>query len=1151
MRQRLRTAFALVLAFVWTGSLLAEEPFIPRRQDKLPGPPLSPEEAVKKMTVPEGFSVEVVASEPDIMNPTAMCFDERGRIWVCESFEYPRHSAGEGRDRVKCLEDTDGDGAVDKVTVFAEGLNIPCAIAVGHGGVWISNSPDILFLQDTDGDGKADKREVVVTGFGRADTHELPNSFTWGPDGWLYGLNGVFNPSRVEQNGKTFNFTCAMFRIHPRTREFQLFAEGTSNPWGIAFNHEGSAFISACVIDHLWHIAESAYYIRQGGPYPPFVKPMRSIVDHKHQMAAYCGITYFDSAAYPEKYRDKLYMGNIHGGCLNVDSIRRRGSSYWGTGEPDFLTANDVWFMPIAQKTGPDGCLYVLDWYDRYHCYQDANRDPAGIDRGHGRLYRVRYQDTPRRANFNLADASDAELVALLQSENVYDRDIAQRLLTERNKASTRPQLWELVFGSAPLKYRMHALFALAGTGKLEEAEHLQLLSREESPLRAWGVRAAGNIGEVSPAIAEKIAQLAKDEAPDVRLQVAIAARKVQGVDARAVLMDVATRMSDDPLLPHVVWQNLRPMLADDPGSLLAKIQESNGLANAGVAGLLPQIVEYVLATSRTRIDSVAGLLDLLVTSTDGPAANAARDTFAEVTRRVQSGELSSEQVSELAKHWNASFERLLETTDRKPVRAQDATLLAASLGNPKARTMLVDDLRDAASRNPAQALRMFRAIATSDSAETHEIIDWSLSQSDELPAEVQAGVIAELTRLSDPRVAEIVVTHYPRLSADLKPRAIELLTSRGTWAKRLLAAIEAEKVEASAVNVNQIRKLLASSDKDLASQAERLFGSVRTDRDPKREETIAQMRSLIRSRPGDAHAGIAVYKKLCAQCHKIYGEGFEVGPEITRNGRSSFEQLLSNVFDPSLVIGRDYQARTVLTADGRVISGLLVEDSPQRVVLKVQGGKDEIIPRDDVDDMSTSRLSLMPEGIEKQLSEQEIVDLFAFLILDHHPADEQATPIPGWELPERKQTNNPSEFGGLLNYVAPGFSSNGSGEGGLLLLPEYKERVAVLRTHPLSRTSPAVLSRVVEIPEGRTAKLRMTVAPHEDNCDWQLIVRADGKVLHDSVIKKLDDGRMWREVEVDLSSLAGRSARLELLNKPNDWRGEFGYWGEVQVFVE
>ncbi len=396
------------------------------------------------MTVPEGFTVEVVASEPDLVNPVAMTFDERGRAWITESLEYPRREPGPGRDRVKVLEDSDGNGTFDRSQVFAEGLNIPSGIAIGHGGVWVANSPDILFLRDTDGDGKADQREVVVTGFGRSDTHELPNSLSWGPDGWLYGWNGVFNPSHVKYRGKTYDFTCAIFRIHPRTRDFELFCEGTSNPWGLAWDDQGSAFASACVIDHLWHLTETGYYHRQGGPYPPFTWKIESIVGHLHQEAAYCGIHFYDSDAYPERYRGKLFMGNIHGNSVNLDRLSRNGSTYKADPEPDFLNGNDPWFMPVSQKTGPDGSLYILDWYDRYHCYQDANRDPAGVDRLKGRLYRVRYKDTPRRWGFDLAKETDDQLIERLGSPNGYDRETARRLLAERTGKDTDDRLESL-----------------------------------------------------------------------------------------------------------------------------------------------------------------------------------------------------------------------------------------------------------------------------------------------------------------------------------------------------------------------------------------------------------------------------------------------------------------------------------------------------------------------------------------------------------------------------------------------------------------------------------------------------------------------------------------------------------------------------------
>ncbi|MGL5094024.1 MAG: PVC-type heme-binding CxxCH protein, partial [Planctomycetia bacterium] len=236
MAQRSRRSPLTVCSFVLAATLFsmaAADDFVPRAQDRPPGPALSPKDALARMKTPEGFRVELFAAEPDVVNPVAMAFDEKGAVYVAESFEYPRLEPGPGKDRIRRLEDADGDGAVDKITTFAEGLNIPSGLAVGYGGLFVANSPDLLFLSDADGDGKAETREVLLTGFGRADTHELPNCLTWGPDGWLYGLNGVFNGSKIVHQGKTHEFTVALWRYHPRSRRFELFAEGTSNPWGL------------------------------------------------------------------------------------------------------------------------------------------------------------------------------------------------------------------------------------------------------------------------------------------------------------------------------------------------------------------------------------------------------------------------------------------------------------------------------------------------------------------------------------------------------------------------------------------------------------------------------------------------------------------------------------------------------------------------------------------------------------------------------------------------------------------------------------------------------------------------------------------------------------------------------------------------------
>jgi HEAT repeats len=402
-----------------------------------------------------------------------------------------------------------------------------------------------------------------------------------------------------------------MFRIHPVKKTFEVFCEGTSNPWGIAFDNLGSAFISACVIDHLWHLTETGYYHRQGGPYPPFTWKIESIVKHQHQLAAYCGIHYFDSDAYPEQYRNKLYMGNVHGGCINVDKLTRRGSTYFGETEPDFLTANDAWFMPVVQKTGPDGSLYILDWYDRYHCYQDANADPKGIDRANGRLYRVRYKDT-RRSGLDLSKLSDERLIGLLVAKNDHLRSTALRLLQERlNKEavneSVKKGLNALVILDVPPLIPEHeslsALWALMGGTSLSSDFLSKALKADSPTLRAWVVRAAGNHRDAASKIAEQITALADDPSPDVKLQVAIAARKIEGIDALPLLVKIAANCGDDPLIPQIVWQNLHPLLETEGPKFLAEVKKYDLKASPGLAQIMPRATERILAKKKPEVN--------------------------------------------------------------------------------------------------------------------------------------------------------------------------------------------------------------------------------------------------------------------------------------------------------------------------------------------------------------------------------------------------------------------------------------------------------------------------------------------------------------------------------------------------------------------
>ncbi|QDV30440.1 Cytochrome c [Planctopirus ephydatiae] len=1163
----------------WTS---LEAQVIPHRQEKPPNDPRDATTAAKLMTVPEGFTVEVVASEPEIVNPVAMAIDEKGRYWITESLEYPRRSAGPGRDRVKILEDTDGDGRADKFTVFLDGLNIPSAVQVGHGGVWIANAPDLLFVPDANRDGVPDgPAQVVVTGFGRDDTHELPNSLTWGPDGWLYGLNGVFNPSHVKYGKDNPNlaaaerekhpgwkFTVAMFRIHPQTREFQVFCEGTSNPWGIAFNDEGEAFISACVIDHLWHLVETGYYHRQGGPYPPHTWKIESIVKHKHQKAAYCGITWFDSDAYPEQYRKKLYMGNIHGGCINVDRIERSGSTYAGFGEDDFLTANDAWFMPVVQKTGPDGSLYILDWYDRYHCYQDANRDPEGIDRLKGRLYRVRYKETPRKANFDLVTSSDDQLVELLANPNVWTRGTAQRILEERlwrkdaKGDSLHKKLLALALNESTPAHLQRAAFQIATFAPGFNKEQTKQATVNRDPLiRAWALRTAmgslmmGTDGKRAapssdkPAAAlviEQIGSALSDADARVRLQALIAMTRaaeygLTDETLHRAFKKGAPELGDDAHAHRLAWQTVKAFYGLRPELLGDLLASSEYRSSALAKSLDGRLMDWVL--SQPQPDAVV-LQTILATD---PANEAARQVLNVLATQIQTRQLAGDRLAAVRRSVGPIIRKIVaDPTSRNFV---PAALLATTWGDSEgyaaARKVL-----ETPTFKEEERLAAAGALVAAGQDEVLRSVAAIFDGQPPAASDFKGKLLATLSRLDDPEVSAFALAYYPKLAADLQPKAIELLTQRPSWAAALLAAMEKKQIPASALSSLQARRIADLGDEQLSKRLGEVWGQVRSGRDPQRERVVAEMRHLVRTTPGDAVKGQLIFSKVCGQCHKMYGEGAEVGPEITLNGRNDYTQLLSNIFDPNLVIGAGYRSCTVITDDGRALSGLLAEDSPERVVLKVQGGKVEIIPRNTIEEYKLSELSLMPEGIEKQLSRQEIADLMAYVILDKPPGDPSARQLPGTFEVAPRESNNPAEFGAIFQTVAPGFAEVSSGLNGVGLLKEYGGQKVVVRTHPVDQKRPMVAKGVFDLPADKPSRLLVHVA-NDSRGDFRLVVKVNGKVIYEEIIGKSTTESGWARREIDLAPFAGTQPVIEVLNEANNWAYEFAYWGELRVTSE
>ena len=1002
-----------------TGSMAAQE-FIPRKQTMPPGPPLSPAEALSRMVVPEGFHVELVASEPDLQNPVAMAFDDAGRIYVTESFEYPRHEPGPGKDRIKILTDSDGDGKVDRVKVFAEGLNIPSGIAVGHGGVWVANAPDLLFLQDTDGDDVADQSTVVVTGFGRVDTHELPNALTWGPDGYLYGLNGVFNPSVIEQDGRKHEFTCAMFRIDPRTKKFEIFCEGTSNPWGIAFDSLGNSFVSACVIDHLWHLTESGYYLRQGGPYPPNTWWAESIVKHKHQMAAYCGIEFFDSHAYPEAYRNKLYMGNIHGGCINTDRVERSGASYQGFGEPDFLTANDVWFMPVAQKIGPDGCLYVLDWYDRYHCYQDASADPKGVDRGHGRLYRIVHSERPKPRYEDISKLTESELIAALADPNLFVRQRSQLELAERKIApgsAMALELETLVNQAESLTTKLHAIWALSGSGALRDSLLLSLLDHANPEVRAWAVRLAGDLFPSDPSIVARCRALAADPDPRVLVQVAIAATKfhraVPSTEAWiATELEIARHNAADPLadpiLGRIVWQNLKPVANEARRAIVSQSLHSTSPSDSLLDSMLPRFAALWtdrLANSNFNQDQTEVIEDLfsLLEHFRKKSPTLATAILQPLVNRSLNRGFDPIELRKLVRKFYSPQDSIAwdKLRTSQPGEKQEI-LLGLLVGHPEAlriakRSVLdlqelpsvrQDLLRFVADESPETATEVFRQMLQQPAPVSKDDRAWR-------DTVIDLGI--EKSQRSDfDRLAQKI----PSLSSDLQAAIAERMCQRDPTASVLLSWIADGKLRKELLSPNRIRLLATQGSLETKTFVGKIFGTINVDGTREREQVVRTMAQQLQGATGDAKRGWVTYERICGQCHVMHAKGIEVGPNITANGRGSFEQLLVSVFNPSLVIGDAYRSVTLRTTDGTVVTGLLVSRDDRLTVIKTQGGKEVQVPADEIETYQQDKKSLMPEGIESQLSPQELADLFALLSLENPPENPDNREISG--TPER-----------------------------------------------------------------------------------------------------------------------------------------------------
>ena len=986
-------------------------------------PALHPDEAAKKMTLPEGFEARIFAFEPDVVNPVGMTWDDRGRLWVVELYEYPLGAAPgtKPRDNIKILEDTDNDGRADKVTVFADGLNLATGILLGYGGVFVGQAPHLLFLEDTNGDDKADKQTILKTGFGLEDRHELLNGFTWGPDGYLYMTHGVFTRSKVRDvdgpNDDGVLMTAAVARYHPRTKKFEVFAEGTSNPWGVDFDRAGNAFVSACVIDHMFYMAPGGSYQRQAGtaPNPYTYELLPSIVDHKHFRAAYAGIQIYQGNQYPEEYKGTVLMGNIHDSSVHQDRLTPVGASFKASFIKDFVRANDGWFRPVSIQAGPDGAVWIMDWYDKYPCYQNANADPEGVDRAHGRIWRIVYTGNEKEKSvgsrpdkdMNLAKLSNEELAKMLEHSNAWHRRTAQRIFAERGEGAfgrsfhkSNPVL-NILENSENADARLAALWTLHGMGELEEVRFGRTVKDKDPAIRAWTARLIGERGYPTEESMGWLYELAKDEDITVRTAVAVAARQfvsgsltvntkpnipVREVVTGGVLSGLwfSTKGEADPTFTFLYWMAVEPLVAYDPLHALGFYQ-GNGAMTVGSASrphmpfagvILTKIMRRICDMNDPKILSDGLLILKDIKEEHAPAIAAALKGVLEGQRGRPL--IPNSDAIQLVSEWAA-----LKNKEASSLALQLGTLW----GDTAALAATISSVLDQ-SKNPDERIQAIRSLQQLKTPPVRNaLIDLLSSKS---PEPVLNAALVALGHTGGDDVPEILLGRWKSYSPALRRTAAETLTSRGNWSQSFLTAIEKKNISASDIPVTVVRNLIQSRDDQVRNRAKTVIGKFR-ESNPDKVKLIAEKKKVVLNGPIDLQKGREVAQRACLTCHKLHGEGSDIGPDLTGVGRSSMEALLANIIDPNQIIGAGYENVEVETKDGRIISGRMVENTEARVKILSVGPKEEVVGKNDIAGLRVSEMSVMPEGLE-QLPDDEFRNLVWYIFSP--PQDNKAVSI-------------------------------------------------------------------------------------------------------------------------------------------------------------
>ncbi|MFP6673565.1 MAG: PVC-type heme-binding CxxCH protein [Pirellulaceae bacterium] len=952
---------------------------------------LAPDEAAGYMTVPAGFQVQLAAGEPDVHQPVAMTIDERGRVWVAEAYTYPiRAAEGEGRDRIIILEDTNADGRLDQRKIFAEGLNLVSGLEVGFGGAWVGAAPYLLFIPDADGDDRADgEPRVLLDGFAYADTHETLNAFNWGPDGWLYGCQGVFTHSRIGVPGTPDDertpMNAAVWRYHPTRHEFEVFAWGSSNPWGVDFDDHGQAFITACVIPHLYHVIQGGRYQRQAGRhFGEYVyDDIKTIADHAHYVGnirdhawwghepdapgdtlqaggghAHCGAMIYLADNWPASYRNRIFMNNVHGNRVNMDILERHGSGYVGHHGDDLLLANDRWFRGINLRTAPDGSVYLIDWYDRNACHR-AN--PEIWDRSNGRIYNISY-GVPERKKVDLGVMSDRDLVSLHEAPNDWYVRTARRLLQHRMSQRSLDQaaveqLHRLLLSDDDTRV-LRAAWTLHATVGLRPKVIHGMLSHSSPYVQAWAVQLTLEDSEVEEETFLRFLDLANGSAdPIVRLYLAAALQRL----ASAQVFELATALAqhgedkEDHNLPLMVWYGVEPHVVDHAAAAMQLATTSQ----------IPILTRYIIRRAAVAPAALDGVLTQLALIKESAKQVAVLDEI------LNAFEGRVDVV--MPKSWERLY-ALLADSDNDVVR-QRAVQVAVVFGDsrvyPQLRELMISDSvsiekRQAAmqtllrGRDPELAPHLLQLLGT---------------------PKLRSLAIRALAAYAHPQTAEWLIRGYQQFDSQSRQDAVTTLVARPEYARQLMRAIRDDLLPRRDIHAYHVRQLARLKDDELQQLIKEVWGEIR-ESSVEKKALIATHKARLTPeelRQASLGHGRMIFAKSCSSCHTLFAVGGKIGPDLTGSNRANLDYLLENILDPSAVLGKDYRMTVVSTTSGRILSGIVTAENVTAITLTTINDS-VVVPQSDIEDRTLSNLSLMPEGLLKELTDDEVRDLVAYM---------------------------------------------------------------------------------------------------------------------------------------------------------------------------